>query len=105
MNAYAVNGTQRNVIEELVDDSGYLHGWLDRTSDGWQARLALYDIDEEPWYSPSCGKEPEFMGVIHVRLLSETKIETQVKFSDEAKWQPQVVLILLDWGVARERGL
>ena len=40
---------------------------------------------------------------IHVRLLSETKIETQIKFSDEAEWQPPVVLILTDRGVSRER--
>ena len=36
--------TNRLSVEELVDDSGYLHGWLDRNSDGWQARLAFYDI-------------------------------------------------------------
>ena len=63
-------------FEELVDDSGYVHGWLDRNSNGWQARLAFYDMDEEPWYPPSCGEEPEFVGDIHVRLLSETAIET-----------------------------
>ena len=56
------SNTNRLTFEELVDDSGYLHGWLDRTSDGWQARLAFYDIYEEPWYSPTCGKEPEDMG-------------------------------------------
>ena len=76
----------------------------DRNRDGWQARLAFYDMDEEPWYSPSCGKEPEDMEDIHVRL-SETKIETQIKFSDEAEWQPPVVLILADRGVSRERDL
>ena len=31
-------------FEELVDDSRYLHGWLDRSIDGWQAMLAFYDI-------------------------------------------------------------
>ena len=67
-------------FEEPVDDSGCLHGWLDRNRDGWQARLASYDMDEEPWYSPSCGEEPEYVGDIHVRLLSETAIETQIKF-------------------------
>ena len=75
--------TNRLSFEELVGDSGYLHGWLDRNSDGWQARLAFYDMDEEPWYSPSCGEEPEYVGDIHVRLLSETAIETQIKFSDD----------------------
>ena len=45
-------------LEEPVDDSGYLHGWLDGNMDGWQARLAYYDMDEEPWYSSSCGEEP-----------------------------------------------
>ena len=62
-------------FEEPVDDSGYLHGWLDRNWDGWQARLAFYDMDEEPWYSPSCEEEPEYVGDVHVRLLSEMAIE------------------------------
>ena len=56
------SNTNRLTFEELVDDSGYLHGWLDRTSDGWQARVALDDIDEEPWYSPSCGKRARIYG-------------------------------------------
>ena len=99
------SNTNRLTFEELVDDSGYLHGWLDRTSDGWQARLASHDIYEEPWYSPTCGKEPEDIGNIHVRLLSETKIEIQIKFSDEAEWQPPVVLILTDRGVSGDRDL
>ena len=81
-------------FEELVDDSGYLHGWLDRNRDGWQARLAFYDMDEEPLYSPSCGREPEYVGDIHVRLFSETAIETQIKFSDDDEWQPPVVQTL-----------
>ena len=55
-------------------------------------------MDEEPWYSPSCGEEPEYVGDIqgdvHVRLLSETAIETQIKFSDDDEWQPPVVLAL-----------
>ena len=45
---------------------------LDRNRDRWQARLAFYDMDEELWCSPSCGEEPEHVGDIHVRLLSET---------------------------------
>ena len=97
-----------------MDDSGYLHGWLDKNSDGWQAMLAFYDILEEPWYSLSygeepeyvgdirvdpcyssyCGEEPEYVGEIHIRLLSETTIETQIKFSDDDEWQPPVVLTL-----------
>ena len=43
-------------------------------------------MDEEPWYSPSCGEEPEYVGDIHVRLLSETAIETQIRFSDDDEW-------------------
>ena len=34
------------------------------------------------------------MGDIHVRLLLETAIETQIKFSDDDEWQPPVVLTL-----------
>ena len=97
--------TNRLSFEELVDDSGYLHGWLDRNSDGWQARLAFYDMDEEPWYSPSCGEEPEYVGDIHVRLLSETEIETQIRFSDDDEWQPPVVLILQHRDASSERVL
>ena len=62
--------------------------------DGWQARLAFHDMDEDPCYSSSCGEEPEYAGDIHVRLLSETAIETQIKFSDDDDWQPPVVLTL-----------
>ena len=90
-------------FEELVDDSGYLHGWLDRNRDGWQARLSFYDMDEEPWYSLSCGKEPEYVGDIHLRLLSETVIETQIKFSDDDEWQPPVVLPLQHRDASSER--
>ena len=62
--------TNRLSFKEVVNDSGYLHGWLVRNSDGWQARLAFYDMDEEPWYSPSCGEEPEYVVDIRVCLLS-----------------------------------
>ena len=82
-------------FEESVDDSGYLHGWLDRNRDGWQARLAFHDMDEDPRHSSSCGEEPEYVGDMHVHLLSETAIETQIKFSDDDEWQPPVVLTLL----------
>ena len=55
--------TNRLSFEEIVDDSGYLHGRLGRNRDGWQARLSFYDMDEEHWYSPSCGEEPEYVGI------------------------------------------
>ena len=90
-------------FEESVDDSGYLHGWLDRNRDGWQARLALHDMDEDPCYSSSCGEEPEYVGDIHVRLLSETTIETQIKFDDDGEWQPPVVLTLQHRDSSSER--
>ena len=92
-------------FEELVDDSGYLHGWLDRNRDGWQARLAFHDMDEDPCYSSSCGEEPEYVGDIHVRLLSETAVETQIKFSDDDEWQPPVVLTLQHRDGSNERNL
>ena len=90
-----------------MDDSGYLQGWLDRYSDGWQARLVFYDIYEEPWYSPSFGEEPEYMGNIHVRLVSETAIETQIKFFffDDTEWQPPVVLTHQHREASSERDL
>ena len=81
-------------FKESVDDSGYLHGWLDRNRDGWQARLAFDDMDENPCCSSSCDEEREYVGDIHVRLLSETAIDTQIKFDDDDEWQPPVVLTL-----------
>ena len=79
--------TNRLSFEELLDDSGYLHGW-------WQARLIFFDMDEKPWYSNSGGEEPEYVRDIHVRLLSKTMIETQIKFSDDNEWQPPVIFTL-----------
>ena len=86
-----------------MDEWGYLHGWLDRNRDGWQARLAFHNMDEYPCYSSSSGEEPEYVGDIHVRLLSETAIETQIKFSDDDEWQPPVVLTLQHRDGSRER--
>ena len=40
---------------------------------------------------------------VHVRLLSETAIETQIKFSDDDEWQPPVVLNLQHRDVSSER--
>ena len=97
--------TNRLSFEEFVDDSRYLHGWLVRNSDGWQARLPFYDMDEEPWYSHSCGEEPEYVEDTHVRPLSETAIETQIRFSDDDKWQSPVVLILQHRDASSERVL
>ena len=78
--------TNRLSFEEVVDDSGYLHGWLDRHGCMvWQARLIFYDMDENPWYSHSGGEEPEYVGDIHV-CLSEKTIETQMKFTDDNEW-------------------
>ena len=55
-------------FEEVVDDSEYLHDWLDRQGDDWQARLIFYDMDEDPWYTHSGGEESEYVGNIHVCL-------------------------------------
>ena len=38
--------TNRLSFKEVENDSGYLHGWLDRRGDGWQARLIFNDMDE-----------------------------------------------------------
>ena len=51
-------------------------------------------MDEDPWYLHSGGEEPEYVGDIRVRLLSETTIVTQIKFSDDNEWQPPVVFTL-----------
>ena len=82
--------TNRLSFEEVVDDSGYLHGWLNRHGDGWQARLIFFDMDEKPWYSHSGGEEPEYVGT-YMCLLSETTIEAQIKFSDDNEWQQPVL--------------
>ena len=83
--------TNRLSFDEVVNDSGYLHGWLDRHGDVWQARLIFHDMDEDPWYSHSGGEEPEYVGDIHVCLFSEKTIETQIKFSDDNECQPPVL--------------
>ena len=83
--------TCRLSFDEVVDDSGYLHGWLNRHGDDKQARLIFNDMDEEPWYSHSGGEESEYVGDIYVCLLSETTIETQIKFSDDNEWQQPVL--------------
>ena len=84
--------TNRLSFKEVVDDSRYLHGWLDRRGDGWQARLIFYDMDENYWYSDSGGEVPEYVGDIRVCLLSGKTIETQIKFSDDDnEWQPPVL--------------
>ena len=92
-------------FEKLVDDSRYLHGWLDRSIVVWQAMLFLFNIYEEPWYSFFCGEEPKYMGDIRVRLFSKTKMKTQFKFSDEDEGQPPVVFILKDRDASSERDL
>ena len=83
--------TNRLSFMDFVNDSGYLHGWLDRRGDGWQARLLFYDMDENYWYSDSGGEEPEYVGDIRVCLLSGKTIETQIKLSDDSEWQPPVL--------------
>ena len=47
----------------------------------------------------------DYVGDIHVRVLSETAIETQIKFSDDDEWQPPVVLTLLHRDASSERDL
>ena len=72
----------------------HLHGWLVRNSDGWQARLAFDDMDEEPWYSPSCGRGARKCGR-HTRssVVGDGDRDTD-QVSDDDEWQPPVVLIL-----------
>ena len=36
-----------------MNDSGYLHGGLNRRGDHWQARLIFYNMDENHWYLDS----------------------------------------------------
>ena len=57
-------------------------GWLSTT---WMRILAT---------RPLVVRSLNMCGDIHVRLLSETAIETQIKFSDDDEWQPPVVLTL-----------
>ena len=56
--------TNRLSFKEVVNDSGYLHGWLDRRGDGWQARLIFYDMDENYWYSDSGGERHTCLSVV-----------------------------------------
>ena len=75
--------TNRLSFEEVVDDSEYLHGWLNRHGDGWQARLISYDTDEEPWYSHSGGEEPEYVGGTYMFVCCrKRRSRRQIKFSE-----------------------
>mmetsp|Transcript_38498 Transcript_38498/g.106091 ORF Transcript_38498/g.106091 Transcript_38498/m.106091 type:complete len:192 (+) Transcript_38498:79-654(+) len=93
--------TNRLSYEEPIGDDGdcRLHGWLDAcTAEGgtltWQARLAILEDGETPWYGPSFGEEPETVGDIQVRLLSGSTppmLETRIHVDGEDEdWQPPV---------------
>ena len=77
MKTFAVSGPRRNASPE-------------------QGRLA----SEVPLVVKSLNM---WVGDTHVRLLSETAIETQIKFSDDDEWQPPVVLTLLHRDGSSER--
>jgi len=99
--------TNQLSYEELMKDSCRLHGFLVRkpvageleagadscaeVDSLWEAQLAVLESDERPWYGPSFGEEPEFVGAIQVRYRhSADQLLTQIRVADEdADWQPE----------------
>ena len=70
-------------FEESMDDSGYLHGWTGTGTVGKRGWLSMWMriLATRPLVVKSLN-----MWETHVRLLSETAIETQIKFSDDDEW-------------------
>jgi len=86
------NKTRRLSYEEELKDGCRLHGWLERQGEElcWQSALWLLEPDDEPWYGPSCGEEPERVGRIMVRLLPgpPRRMTSQIMVTDEDEdWQ------------------
>merc|ERR1712046_303526 len=90
--------TSQLSYEELIGDgSEKIFGRLDETGKGdedcfcWEASLMIIEKDDEPWYGPSCGEQPEVIGEVHVRLISlePPHMETKIRTEGEP-WQPAV---------------
>lgn len=84
--------TSRLAYEEKFPEGNRLHGWLVRQTDQndkpmdpaiWTSKLWILEEDEAPWYGPSFGEEPEYVGDIQVSLLPEGRIQTRIKVVDE----------------------
>lgn len=87
--------TARLSYEEAVE-SQRLHGWLDPVAGettSWKGTLALLKEGQGPWYGPSFGPAPDFVGDIKVRLVpgESPSLETQIRVADEdTEFQPPV---------------
>eukprot|EP00930_Biecheleria_cincta_P092051 TRINITY_DN81819_c0_g1_i1.p1 TRINITY_DN81819_c0_g1~~TRINITY_DN81819_c0_g1_i1.p1 ORF type:complete len:147 (-),score=31.20 TRINITY_DN81819_c0_g1_i1:139-579(-) len=96
--------TNRLSYEELIGDgSERLHGFFDEVEASansgysWSAPLCILEEGEKPWYGPSCGEKPEFVGSIRLRLVPAAEgklgsefIETQIHTEGEDDWQASV---------------
>mmetsp|Transcript_20178 Transcript_20178/g.36555 ORF Transcript_20178/g.36555 Transcript_20178/m.36555 type:complete len:219 (-) Transcript_20178:59-715(-) len=74
-----------------------LQGWLnqyieasDPLGPAWHADLHILEEDEDPWYGPGCGLEPEHAGDIQVRLHAgpPRSLETRIRHAGEEDWLP-----------------
>eukprot|EP00928_Gymnodinium_smaydae_P001134 TRINITY_DN10410_c2_g1_i1.p1 TRINITY_DN10410_c2_g1~~TRINITY_DN10410_c2_g1_i1.p1 ORF type:complete len:219 (+),score=57.09 TRINITY_DN10410_c2_g1_i1:141-797(+) len=87
--------TSRLYYEEPMRDGDRLHGWLLKQEvDGqvlFEAALVHLEENEDPWYGPSFGEEPESVGDIrvrHVPISGGWGLQTQIRVEGEDE----------DWG-------
>merc|ERR1711971_652798 len=83
--------TSRLFYEEKIREDEILHGWLNDCSAKaggalcWEAQLSILEEDDEPWYGPAQGPEPEYDGSIKVKLIPgpSLQMETQIKVGED----------------------
>uniref|UniRef100_A0A7S1M5M7 Uncharacterized protein n=1 Tax=Alexandrium catenella TaxID=2925 RepID=A0A7S1M5M7_ALECA len=89
--------TNRLTYEEPLGNGSRLHGFLTKLNGfreegvamAWEADLSILDEDEDPWYGPSCGEQPESVGDIQVRYRVGSRLETRIRVDGEDDdWQP-----------------
>merc|ERR1712194_626 len=97
--------TAKIAYTELIGDGNErLHGWLEQkgiTETIWLASLCILEKDEEPWYGPSCGPEPDTVGEVLVTILEKEgdgprKMQTQIKQDGDDDFGEPVVFAFLE---------
>mmetsp|Transcript_147200 Transcript_147200/g.274179 ORF Transcript_147200/g.274179 Transcript_147200/m.274179 type:complete len:234 (+) Transcript_147200:55-756(+) len=86
--------TNRLSYEEEIE-GGRLHGWLVKQGAEllWHSSLWILEEDQQPWYGPSCGEEPERIGEIRVKLHAgpPLSLETQIRDEEQVEWEVPVI--------------
>eukprot|EP00427_Karlodinium_veneficum_P047354 CAMPEP_0169245792 /NCGR_PEP_ID=MMETSP1016-20121227/34388_1 /TAXON_ID=342587 /ORGANISM="Karlodinium micrum, Strain CCMP2283" /LENGTH=203 /DNA_ID=CAMNT_0009326325 /DNA_START=32 /DNA_END=643 /DNA_ORIENTATION=- len=82
----------RLFYEEELKDGSRLHGWLLPASDElcWESPLCILEPDDQPWYGPASGEQPEEVGKIMVRLHpgASRRMTTQIMvIGEDEDWQ------------------